>query len=73
MSHPIVVIVICDGHRPDFVSEETTPHMENLVRGPSRDFSVGDAGVVGVYRHWLLAHVAWTEGQCGGIADRERP
>jgi len=30
MSHPIVVIVICDGHRPDFVSEETTPHMARL-------------------------------------------
>ena len=30
MSHPIVVIVICDGHRPDFVSEEMTPHMARL-------------------------------------------
>ncbi|UZE46708.1 alkaline phosphatase family protein [Rhodopseudomonas sp. P2A-2r] len=30
MSHPIVVTVICDGNRPDFVSEETTPHMARL-------------------------------------------
>jgi len=32
MTHPIVVTVICDGHRPDFVSEETTPHMARLRR-----------------------------------------
>lgn len=32
MSHPIVVTVICDGHRPDFVSEEITPHMVRLRR-----------------------------------------
>ena len=32
MSHPIVVTVICDGHRPDFVSEEITPHMARLRR-----------------------------------------
>jgi len=32
MSHPIVVTVICDGHRPDFVSDETTPHMARLRR-----------------------------------------
>jgi arylsulfatase A-like enzyme len=30
MAHPIVVTVICDGHRPDFVSDETTPHMARL-------------------------------------------
>jgi hypothetical protein len=30
MSHPIVVTIICDGNRPDFVSEETTPHMARL-------------------------------------------
>lgn len=32
MTHPIVVTVICDGHRPDFVSDETTPHMARLRR-----------------------------------------
>ncbi len=32
MPHPIVVTVICDGHRPDFVSDETTPHMARLRR-----------------------------------------
>ncbi len=32
MSHKIVVTVICDGHRPDFVSDETTPHMARLRR-----------------------------------------
>lgn len=32
MSHRIVVTVICDGHRPDFVSDETTPHMARLRR-----------------------------------------
>ena len=32
MTHPIVVTVICDGHRPDFVSAETTPHMARLRR-----------------------------------------
>lgn len=30
MSHKIVVTVICDGHRPDFVSDETTPNMARL-------------------------------------------
>jgi arylsulfatase A-like enzyme len=30
MPHKIVVTVICDGHRPDFVSDETTPHMARL-------------------------------------------
>ncbi|QDM17105.1 alkaline phosphatase family protein [Tardiphaga sp. vice352] len=30
MSHPIVVTMICDGHRPDFVSEATTPQMARL-------------------------------------------
>jgi hypothetical protein len=32
MPHPIVVTVICDGHRPDFVTDETTPHMARLKR-----------------------------------------
>ena len=32
MPHPIVVTVICDGHRPDFVSDETTPNMARLRR-----------------------------------------
>ena len=32
MPHSIVVTVICDGHRPDFVSDETTPHMASLRR-----------------------------------------
>lgn len=32
MPHPIVVTVICDGHRPDFVTDETTPHMARLRR-----------------------------------------
>jgi hypothetical protein len=32
MPHPIVVTVICDGHRPDFVSEATTPQMARLRR-----------------------------------------
>lgn len=32
MPHKIVVTVICDGHRPDFVSDETTPHMARLRR-----------------------------------------
>ena len=32
MPHPIVVTIICDGHRPDFVSDETTPHMARLRR-----------------------------------------
>ncbi len=30
MPHKIVVTVICDGHRPDFVSDETTPNMARL-------------------------------------------
>ncbi len=30
MPHKMVVMVICDGHRPDFVSDETTPHMARL-------------------------------------------
>jgi len=30
MPHNIVVTVICDGHRPDFVSDETTPNMARL-------------------------------------------
>ena len=32
MTHKIVVTVICDGHRPDFVSDETTPNMTRLRR-----------------------------------------
>jgi arylsulfatase A-like enzyme len=32
MSHKVVVTVICDGHRPDFVSDETTPNMARLRR-----------------------------------------
>ena len=32
MPHKIVVTVICDGHRPDFVSDETTPNMARLRR-----------------------------------------
>ena len=32
MPHPVVVTVICDGHRPDFVTDETTPHMTRLRR-----------------------------------------
>jgi hypothetical protein len=35
MPHPIVVTVICDGHRPDFVSEATTPHMARLRKAGS--------------------------------------
>jgi Type I phosphodiesterase / nucleotide pyrophosphatase len=35
MPHPIVVTVICDGHRPDFVTDETTPHMARLKRAGS--------------------------------------
>jgi hypothetical protein len=66
MSHPIVVTVICDGHRPDFVSDEMTPHM-------ARHFSIGDTGVVCIHRHRLLADIAWTQGQYGRIADRARP
>ena len=32
MPHPIVVTVICDGNRPDFVSDETTPTIAALRR-----------------------------------------
>jgi arylsulfatase A-like enzyme len=32
MRHPIAVLVICDGARPDFVSDETTPNMAALRR-----------------------------------------
>lgn len=32
MPHPIAVLVICDGNRPDFVTDETTPHMARLRR-----------------------------------------
>jgi arylsulfatase A-like enzyme len=32
MPHPIVVTVICDGHRPDFVSDAITPTMASLRR-----------------------------------------
>ena len=32
MPHPIAVLVICDGNRPDFVTDETTPHMAALRR-----------------------------------------
>lgn len=32
MPHPIAVLVICDGNRPDFVSDATTPHMDALRR-----------------------------------------
>ena len=32
MAHPIVVTVICDGNRPDFVSDATTPTMAALKR-----------------------------------------
>lgn len=32
MPHPIAVLVICDGNRPDFVSDDTTPHMAALRR-----------------------------------------
>jgi O-6-methylguanine DNA methyltransferase len=30
MPHKMVVTVICDGHRPDFVSDEPTPNMARL-------------------------------------------
>lgn len=32
MAHKMAVTVICDGHRPDFVSDETTPVMAALAR-----------------------------------------
>ncbi len=32
MTHPMAVIVICDGNRPDFISDETTPAMAALRR-----------------------------------------
>ncbi len=32
MPHPIAVLVICDGNRPDFVTDETTPTMAALRR-----------------------------------------
>ncbi|KAA0688096.1 hypothetical protein DTW90_32295 [Neorhizobium sp. P12A] len=32
MRHPMVVIVICDGNRPDFISDATTPEMAALKR-----------------------------------------
>jgi hypothetical protein len=32
MPHPIAVLVICDGNRPDFVTDDTTPHMAALRR-----------------------------------------
>ena len=32
MAHPMSVIVICDGNRPDFISDETTPTMAALKR-----------------------------------------
>jgi predicted AlkP superfamily pyrophosphatase or phosphodiesterase len=77
MSHPIVVIVICDGHRPDFVSEETTPHMARL-----RQAGTWFADHRGIFPSATRASsasiatgcwIAWTEGQYGRIADRERP
>src|SRR5258708_12938630 len=36
MPHKMVVTVICDGHRPDFVSDETTPNMARLRRAGTR-------------------------------------
>lgn len=32
MTHPIAVIVICDGNRPDFITDATTPTMAALRR-----------------------------------------
>lgn len=32
MTHPMAVIVICDGNRPDFITDETTPAMAALRR-----------------------------------------
>ena len=72
-----VVLVICDGHRADFVRQDTCPRICDFLplaefRQPPRNLSVRDTRQCGIDRHWLLAGDAWPARQYDGPARRRR-